>query len=547
MNLREATTLFGWHPLALIPLVGMLTCGLVGWSAGRRRAKTPAAVALALTMLGLALWAGSQFLSVILIPTALKTSVLSLLYPGVGVTVTGCYLLCRVIVDREYVLWRRRTALLLIEPALVTAAALTNPWHGLLASSVRVEPPMVVMAPGPLFWAHTLYSYVLITAGLAHVVKARRTARLLYRQQLGTVLLGAVPSTVCNIATLVLLARGSSVDLSVLGFALIGIIYWWAVFRQGILRLAPLARSSVFDQVADALLVLDLEDRVLDYNPAAEHLIRRGRTDLPGDLAGLPLRALTPQRHPGMLLTDGKHSLETSAGHLDLDVRSAALTDRQGQAAGRVVVIRDISELEEQKRSLDVANANLQEQLKVVESLRRELAEQAVRDELTGLYNRRYLMRVLEADLAAAPAETCETAAPTSIVMVDLDHFKHVNDTFGHAAGDRLLVNVAEVLTSGCRPGDVVARYGGEEFVVVLPGVTADRARDRADEWRAALSRCSTPATFSAGVAAVYRWSATTPVDLLAAADKALYRAKADGRDRVYLATDQALSQAASS
>jgi diguanylate cyclase (GGDEF)-like protein len=172
------------------------------------------------------------------------------------------------------------------------------------------------------------------------------------------------------------------------------------------------------------------------------------------------------------------------------------------------------------------------------ERLQADLSQQAIRDDLTGLYNRRHLMRTLEGELAHAR----ETGRPLSVVLLDIDYFKSVNDRFGHGVGDELLVAIAEALCSSVRQDDTVARYGGEEFVVLLPGVSQDQARNRAQDWRrrcaaASVSTAEGPlsVTFSAGVAC-FPDSGTSSVVLLNAADKALYRAKAEGRDRVLLA-----------
>jgi diguanylate cyclase (GGDEF)-like protein len=202
------------------------------------------------------------------------------------------------------------------------------------------------------------------------------------------------------------------------------------------------------------------------------------------------------------------------------------------------VVARDTTELNDKKRELSAANDRLHEQLRTIGRLQADLAEQAIRDDLTGLYNRRHLMRALEAELARAE----RIGGPLSVVLLDIDLFKSVNDRFGHGVGDELLVAIAGVLSAAARQGDTVARYGGEEFVVLLPGTTPEQARNRAQEWRRRCAAASVRteqgplgATFSAGVAC-FPESGTSSAVLLHAADKALYRAKAEGRDRVLLA-----------
>ncbi|MCI3924467.1 GGDEF domain-containing protein, partial [Paenibacillus sp. TRM 82003] len=187
--------------------------------------------------------------------------------------------------------------------------------------------------------------------------------------------------------------------------------------------------------------------------------------------------------------------------------------------------------------------ARLREQLAVTRALQERLAEDAVRDSLTGLHNRRHLVQVLERALARARG----SGDPLSVVLIDIDHFKAVNDTHGHRAGDEVLRAVADELRAGCRADDTVARYGGEEFVLVLPSTSREQALERTEELRrrraAGAVRLTGPVphprqapaiavTFSAGVA-THAGDGTDADGLLAAADRALYAAKAAGRNQV--------------
>jgi diguanylate cyclase (GGDEF)-like protein len=164
--------------------------------------------------------------------------------------------------------------------------------------------------------------------------------------------------------------------------------------------------------------------------------------------------------------------------------------------------------------------------------LREKLRNQALRDPLTGLYNRRYMEDCLQRFVRLADRENREV----SVVMVDLDHFKRLNDEHGHAFGDAVLRDTAMAIVGGLRETDVVCRYGGEEIVVILPDCNLDRAEDKAEALRVrieALSQTHGAAiTASFGVAAV-PYTSTGVMDLLAAADGALYKAKQGGRNRV--------------
>jgi two-component system, cell cycle response regulator len=164
--------------------------------------------------------------------------------------------------------------------------------------------------------------------------------------------------------------------------------------------------------------------------------------------------------------------------------------------------------------------------------------ENAATDPLTGLYNRRYFERRLREESAHARRHK----RPFAIVMIDLDHFKLVNDTYGHEDGDRVLRHVAEALGSQLREDDVACRYGGEELVLLLRGTNGPAARVVSNRLRAslaarpiALGTSSEPrhVTFSAGVAAADERNGYDPEDVVGRADAALYRAKRAGRNRV--------------
>lgn len=171
-----------------------------------------------------------------------------------------------------------------------------------------------------------------------------------------------------------------------------------------------------------------------------------------------------------------------------------------------------------------------------------ETTRLSVTDALTGLYNRRFLEAFLEQQLAL----TARTGQPFAVLMLDLDHFKRFNDTFGHRAGDAALRAVAQAVQKGLRAADVVARYGGEEFVVVLPQTEVESAFEIAERLRQVVAGTGLPdpqrpgeylppLTVSVGVAACPA-HATTLGALLHAADAAMYAAKRAGRNRVAVA-----------
>ncbi len=210
--------------------------------------------------------------------------------------------------------------------------------------------------------------------------------------------------------------------------------------------------------------------------------------------------------------------------------------ERDGTVVGAVVVrhpVRHGSRVERRvlsmverfvsHGSLALANACLLE----------EVRDLAITDGLTGLPNRRHLDELLE----RVCAQSARGHGALTLLMVDIDHFKRLNDTYGHQVGDEVLRLVARTLDESLRAGDIAARYGGEEFCVVMPGATGAAAVNAAERLRAAIERASVdpPVTASVGVA-FGPLHGQLPVDLTEAADAALYAAKRAGRNRVMVA-----------
>ncbi len=167
--------------------------------------------------------------------------------------------------------------------------------------------------------------------------------------------------------------------------------------------------------------------------------------------------------------------------------------------------------------------------------LQKELEEQAIRDSLTGLYNRRFLDETLSRELSRAERDKYSV----SVVMLDLDHFKMFNDTYGHDVGDMMLKQLGKLLSSQVRAGDIACRYGGEEFVVVMPKASLSVAKQRANDWRQKFATQVLihqgevlNATLSAGVA-VFPLHGTSSEEIIRKADQAMYSAKAAGRNLV--------------
>lgn len=200
-----------------------------------------------------------------------------------------------------------------------------------------------------------------------------------------------------------------------------------------------------------------------------------------------------------------------------------------GTFAGLIGSAIDVSTLKETESLLSRANEELERE---VARRTAQLEQLMLTDPLTGVGNRRHLTACLEAEVARAARYGRELA----MMFIDLDHFKKVNDTCGHAVGDQVLVAVAHYLVGCLRSSDTLGRFGGEEFVILLPDTTLESACLVAERWLAGVPLLDIPGTqwrITASFGVTHYRSGDTPDTLLNRCDTALYRAKADGRNRV--------------
>jgi len=298
--------------------------------------------------------------------------------------------------------------------------------------------------------------------------------------------------------------------------------------------LAQVGREALPGKISDGVVVLDASNRIVEINPAARRLAGE-----PGLLlVGQEIQAVFTAWPASFPPTAGQVArvevtLDEKRG-IVVELESFPLVDGEGVRKGWLVLLHDISDRRQVESELRRANDRLVVQLAEIHALHEKLSQQAIRDPLTGLFNRGYLEETLTRELARAERD----GVPASVIMLDLDHFKYVNDIYGHAAGDLVLQALGKLLRQQSRVSDIVCRYGGEEFLALLPGMPLDVAIRRSEKWRTSVeAMCvmyegkEVRVTVSIGVAVFERGSNRD--ELMKSADKALYAAKDKGRNCV--------------
>jgi len=306
-------------------------------------------------------------------------------------------------------------------------------------------------------------------------------------------------------------------------------------------RVMPARFKSALDSLAEGLLMMDREGRIVMANEAftrstgrtAEDLIGRSVSDLPwitkddDALEPYPWRACLKDGEPrngailGLPWNDRERTFVVSA---------SPIRDENGDQKGVIASFDDVTRLEQRATELSSALQTMRKSAEDVRAQNRHLERLATRDPLTGCLNRRSFFEKFEQHWARSARSKHRIAC----MMVDIDHFKSINDNHGHAMGDRVLQQVGETLQRAVREGDVVARYGGEEFCIVMPHSSLAEVELSAEHIRQEITRVQVEAvriTASFGVASGDR--AESPQEMLEQADKALYLAKRTGRNCV--------------
>ncbi len=411
---------------------------------------------------------------------------------------------------------RRRYIWLSILPVLTVTAVWTNPYHYNFYSSVSLVDSgsikILSITYGPLFVTWSVYAYLLMLAGLSMVIMALKSSRSHYKNQYWAILTGLLVPWIFNAFYISGTFPVKHFDPTTLAYTVTVICFIWAFYRNHLFNLQPIARGQAFMNMSDGIVVLDEKQRVTDFNPAAEEIF----DFLSPDMIGEGFAELCEVELADRLLEgDSRNPLHLKKRDESFyyDVRTSPIVSGKGAYVGRILSFRDVTR---QKQ--------LEDQLEYFAST----------DSLTGLYNRRHFSHLAEMELHRG----IRYGSPLSLFMIDIDHFKQINDNFGHDMGDRIMREMVKICRKSLREADLFARWGGEEFVVLLPETglaeaaeAAERLRESIENLEMESSSGKVTMTISIGVAELGS-SGSALEDGLKEADRAMYHSKAMGRNR---------------
>jgi diguanylate cyclase (GGDEF)-like protein len=438
----------------------------------------------------------------------------------------------------------RTTLGLAVVPLLIWLMALSNPWHGLFYGPGTAPLSDAPGAPiryqhGPLFYAAAAYLYLFMAFSMGVVLRAALVSYGVHRRHFMAFAVVTVIPWIANIGYVVFGWMLFGFDPTPFSFAFTLLAFAWLIVGVRLFDLLPIARHLLLDALFDPVLVVDARLRVIEANPAALKLAGlqgswQGRSLADWPVLGADLQTLLvgqPKAEQEQLL-----ALASSARYFEVRIRAIERTTHRGTLVlGQMLYLRDVTQRHLSELKLAEALAVSEERLRTISDLHEQLREQALCDPLTGLYNRRYLDEFFARELALAQRER----TPISLALIDLDHFKLLNDEYGHLEGDDVLKGVAQHLLENLRSSDALFRIGGEELLLILPRADGQEARQRLDAICRSLAAHPLPTrggaryvTLSAGLA-LWPEQGLALDELLQVADAALYQAKHEGRNRV--------------
>ncbi|MCE6949902.1 diguanylate cyclase [Cereibacter sphaeroides] len=486
---------------------------------------------------GMIWWLGAAGLELATPSLACKLAFATAAWPAITlVPVCWFFFLRHYCFDRREGSMGREALVIAALVGLVTLIAMTNSWHGLFyLPGTRLETIdgrlSGVFEHGPLFYASASLLYIFLLAAVAIAAVAAFGGMRTMRATWLMMLFGTLVPLAANIAYVTLGATLFGFDPTPFAFAFILLVFTWAIYANRSFDLTKLARDLIYFNLCDPVLVLDAQGRIVGMNPAARKMmpdLHLGR--IPDRTGPLGLLCDMLERSEG----DRTQRRRMEFHDRQLDIQLLPMCQPLGgpQALlGAVALMTDTTDLHRNTDRLEAALAQSREQLTEIMRLRENAERRALSDPLTGLGNRRALVLSFENAVLEHPG--------LGIALIDIDHFKPINDRFGHAAGDEVLRRFATAITRTLPEGSQAFRVGGEEFLLLCPGgdlpamvALVEQLAGRTVQDPPLRGSDHSRLTFSAGIA-VRPGNGDSLDELLAEADARLYEAKRSGRNRI--------------
>jgi len=457
-------------------------------------------------------------------------------YPGIVTTPVFYFLFAMEYGRMSKWLSKKLIISLLAFSSIIFTFALTNEYHHLVWPSITIDPAtnIALYQHGPVFWLFLGGTYSLLFGGLILYVITIFRYSYFYKRQTLIMMIGSLLPIFGNIIYIFDVNPIPGLDWTPITLSLSAALLAFGIIGFRFLKAIQIPRSILIRSIKEGFVFLDNRNKILEINEQA--------CEITGLSLEYCLGAGIEEIIPRWESVEFHFSRETDF-HIEhiipgdsplfLDLHCIYLNSRK-KDRGRIILISDITSHKTAEMELKQLNERLNNELSIKSDLENRLKEEVVRDPLTNAFNRRYLSEITPELFKAADLK----GHSIGILLLDIDHFKKFNDTYGHDTGDFVLKELVSRLESTMRENDIVCRFGGEEFLVLFPRIKQDILIKRADQWRQKIASESVDyrgetlnITISVGIS-IYPDHGGNLEEVLKAADSAMYLAKATGRNR---------------
>ncbi|WP_206669780.1 histidine kinase N-terminal 7TM domain-containing diguanylate cyclase [Paenibacillus luteus] len=511
-------------------------------------------------------WTLFQFVSQTTTSTLYRIFYLSISYTGLSLLGIGWFVFIIFLTGQSYVIRKSRLFVIALPALISVAVVIFNPGGMFLQINEKLS-PLKQLQHGPLYWIMIIQLILYVTVSfiiMFHKIRGENSER--QRTLIKTAINGmfvlvlfAVSDLLVNVLIIEKFER--YIPLISIGMALAASYLVHAIKRNKVLDIIQTVQRDVMNTMSMGVIVLDENDTIIEVNKVIKSIIRlRIGDQFNPALLGPPFKKDAVREFSTFFEAQRKQPLDRGeieiAVHFDkyrhVIVQSAPILNNKKTLVGRVLTFQDVTELRLLVQETNTQNEQLQDRNRDLLIMQDELFQankklehMAITDGLTGCFNRRYLLHQLEEEVVS----NIRYGIPFSIFLFDLDHFKSINDQYGHLVGDEVLCSTVAAVRETLRFTDILARYGGEEFTVYLPHTNREQADLIAEQLMEAVEHNQVitgngdqpiSVTISMGVISIEHFEPSDLADpkaflreLLAQADAALYEAKYNGRNRM--------------
>lgn len=423
--------------------------------------------------------------------------------------------------------------LLIIFPTITAIIVLTLKYNNWFVCNFYLksvgEYKILMFSKGFWLWINASYNYLLNAVSIGILLKSAFSKQYARKKQAIIMIIGMFFPIITDILFVGNINLYNNLDITPISFCISLIVSVYGILRYGFMDIVLVAREHAFEDMDELMIVLDENKKVVDMNRKALKMLNTNISRV----IGIPINQIIEEtyKYDFYDLQESTLKIHLKNKILDKNVNYygslSAIKGNKNYIIGYLILLYDITELVIIQNKLKHANNELRR-------LNEKLYSDSIKDELTKVYNKKYITKLLQEEIKKA----LKSSIPLTLAMIDIDHFKKINDSYGHLIGDKVLEKVAELVTIELGVQGKVGRFGGEEFLILMLDTQLKAGYEICEKIRYKVSnyrfeyKCL-PITISIGITELkYDDSSNS---LIKRADDCLYKAKHNGRNKIEL------------